>query len=348
MKAAVLNNTNTLLKIEEIKFNTLQRGQVLVRIAYSGVCHSQLMEVRGKRGEDKWLPHLLGHEATGIVEGIGEGVTKVKIGDKVVLGWIEAEGINAQCAIYYNGDKIINSGKVTTFNELSILSEIRIIKLPDTIPMDVGVLFGCAIPTGAGIVINEIKPKENTTIAIFGLGGIGLSALMATKLYNFEKIIAIDIEEKKLQLAIDFGATHIINSKKQNIKNEINKLTNNCGVDYSVEATGLSTIIELAFKSVKNNGGLCVFASHPQKGDLISIDPFDLICGKNIKGTWGGACKPDIDLPMFFKLYEEGKLPLEKLLEKKYTLDEINIALDDLENRKVTRPLIEINKSLGK
>ena len=221
MKAAVLNNTNTPLKIEEIKFNKLQRGQVLVRIAYSGVCHSQLMEVRGKRGEDKWLPHLLGHEATGIVEDIGEGVTKIKIGDKVVLGWIAAEGIDAQCATYYNGNKIINSGKVTTFNELSIVSENRIIKLPDTIPMDVGVLFGCAIPTGAGIVINEIKPKENTTIAIFGLGGIGLSALMATKLYNFEKIIAIDVEEKKLQLAIDFGATHIINSKKQNIKDEV-------------------------------------------------------------------------------------------------------------------------------
>jgi len=347
MKAAVLNNTNQPLSIENIQFSTLQEGQVLVRIAYSGVCHSQLMEVRGKRGVDQWLPHLLGHEATGFVEDIGSNVTKVKKGDKVVLGWIKGEGIDAPCATYTNNNKIINSGKVTTFNEYSVVSENRIVKLDDGIPLDVGVLFGCAIPTGAGIVLNEIKPKKNTSIAIFGLGGIGLSALMATKLYDLDKVIAIDIEDKKLNLALEFGATHTINSKTQNVEEKLNKLTNNQGLDYSVEATGLAKIIETAFKSVKNGGGLCVFASHPQNGDLISIDPFDLICGKQIKGSWGGSCLPDRDLPKFFKLYNEGKLPLEKLLEKRYTLEQINDALDDLENRKVTRPLIEINSDLG-
>jgi len=347
MKAAVLNNTNEPLAVENIQFSTLQEGQVLVKIAYSGVCHSQLMEVRGKRGEDQWLPHLLGHEATGFVEEVGANVTKVKKGDKVVLGWIKGEGIDAVCASYTNGDKIINSGKVTTFNEYSVVSENRVVKLEDGIPLDIAVLFGCAIPTGAGIVINEIKPSNNKTIAIFGLGGIGLSSLMATKLYDFDKVIAIDIEQKKLDLALEFGATHIINSKEQNVLEKINELTNNTGVDYSVEATGLAKIIETAFKSVKNGGGLCVFASHPQNGDLISIDPFDLICGKQIKGSWGGACLPDRDLPKFFKLYKEGKLPLEKLLEKRYTLEQINEALDDLENRKVTRPLIEINSTLG-
>lgn len=349
MKAAVLKSTNKPLEIENLTFSKLKKGQVLVEIAYSGVCHSQLMEVRGKRGEDKWLPHLLGHEATGFVREIGLGVTKVEIGDKVVLGWIKGEGIDADNASYSSlrGNKTINSGKVTTFNELSIVSENRITKLEEGIPLDVGVLFGCAIPTGSGIVINEIQPKENTTIAIFGLGGIGLSALMATKLYNFEKVIAIDIEENKLQLAKEFGATHTINSLEENVSEKIMELTLNEGVDYSVEATGLARIIEIAFKNVKNNGGLCVFASHPQNGDLIKIDPFDLICGKQIKGSWGGACLPDRDLPKFYKLYKEGKLPLEKLLEKRYTLYEINEALDDLENRRVTRPLIEINKDLG-
>lgn len=348
MKAAVLNNTNQPLAIENITFNELQKGQVLVEIAYSGVCHSQLMEVRGKRGEDKWLPHLLGHEATGFVRKVGSGVTKVKEGDKVVLGWIKGEGLNAPCASYDNNGKTINSGQVTTFNEFSIVSENRVTKLEEGIPLDVAVLFGCAIPTGSGIVINEIQPKENTTIAIFGLGGIGLSALMATKLYNFDKVIAIDIEENKLQLAKEFGATHTINSSKEDASEKLKELTSNEGVDYSVEATGLAKIIEIAFKNVKNNGGLCVFASHPQNGDLIKIDPFDLICGKQIKGSWGGACIPDRDLPKFYKLYKEGTLPLEKLLEKRYTLDEINEALDDLENRKVTRPLIQINPSLEK
>lgn len=347
MKAAILENINTALKIKNIKFNTLKKGQVKVKLAYSGVCHSQLMEARGKRGEDKWLPHLLGHEGTGIVQEIGEGVTKVKIGDKVILGWIKSEGINAEPAKYISENgTIINSGNVTTFSELSIVSENRLVKLPEGIPLDIGVLFGCAIPTGAGIVMNEIIPKENSTIAIFGLGGIGLSALMATNLFKCNKIIAIDIEDKKLELAKDFGATHTINSNNQNIEEAILDITNNQGVDYSVECSGLAKIIEIAFKCVKNNGGLCIFASHPQNGDKISLDPYDLICGKQIKGSWGGSSNPDIDIPKFAELYKKGILPLEKLLEKRYSLENINDALDDLENRKVIRPLIEINKDL--
>lgn len=347
MKAAILENINTALKIKNIKFNTLKKGQVKVKLAYSGVCHSQLMEARGKRGEDKWLPHLLGHEGTGIVQEIGEDVTKVKIGDKVILGWIKSEGINAEPAKYISENgTIINSGNVTTFSELSIVSENRLVKLPEGIPLDIGVLFGCAIPTGAGIVMNEIIPKEDSAIAIFGLGGIGLSALMATNLFKCNKIIAVDIEDKKLELAKDFGATHIINSNNQNIEETILNITNNQGVDYSIECSGLAKIIEIAFKCVKNNGGLCVFASHPQNGDKISLDPYDLICGKQIKGSWGGSSNPDSDIPKFAELYKKGILPLEKLLEKRYSLENINNALDDLENRKVIRPLIEINKDL--
>ncbi len=347
MKAAILYQTNKPLEVKNITWNTIEYGQVLVQIAYSGVCHSQLMETRGKRGIDKWLPHLLGHEATGIVSEIGDGVTTVDIGDRVVIGWISGEGIDAQAASYLHEKEIINSGKVTTFNEYTVVSENKVTKLNNNIPLDIGVLFGCAIPTGAGIVLNELNPKNNTTIAIFGLGGIGLSALMATKIFQFSKVIAIDIEESKLTLAKEFGATHTINSKSENVLERIKDLTSGTGVDYSVEATGLVKLIEIAFKAVKDNGGLCVFASHPQEGDVIQLNPFDLICGKQIRGSWGGACQPDIDLPKFFKLYEEGKLPLEKLLGTRYKLDEINQALDDLENRKVTRPLIEINTNIG-
>lgn len=348
MKAAILYQLNKPLRIEEVKWSTLKRGQVLVKLAYSGVCHSQLMEARGKRGEDPFLPHLLGHEATGIVQEVGPEVTKVKTGDKVILGWIKGHGINAEPAKYLNDyGNIINSGGVTTFNEFSVVSENRLVAMPEGIPFDVGVLFGCAIPTGAGIVMNEIKPENNSTIAIFGLGGIGLSALMGTKLYKCSKIIAIDIEESKLKLAQKFGATDIINSKKEDVLSKISTLTDGKGLDYAVEASGLATVIELAFKSVKNNGGLCVFASHPKAGDLIKLDPFDLICGKQVKGSWGGACNPDNDLPKFFDLYLAGELPLEMLIDKRYKLDEINQALDDLENRMVTRPLIEIDITLG-
>lgn len=346
MKAAILYKTNQPLDILDIKTSPLEQGQVLVKLAFSGVCHSQLMEARGKRGEDKWLPHLLGHEGTGIVCEVGADVSKVKVGDKVILGWIKGEGINAKPATYKYGTKAINSGNVTTFNEYSVVSENRLVKLPDKVPMDIGVLFGCAIPTGAGIVMNEIVPKDNTTIAIFGLGGIGLSALMASQLFRCENIIAIDIEDNKLELAREFGATHIINSLKDDVRSRLLEITDGAGVDYAVECSGVAQVIEVAFQSVKNNGGLCVFASHPKNGDKLSLDPYDFICGKQLKGSWGGSSNPDVDVPKLAKLYEEGKLPLEKLLDKRYSLEEINDALDDLENRKVLRPLIVISESI--
>lgn len=268
MKAAVLNNINQPLAIKNnITFNKLKRGQVLVEITYSGVCHSQLMEVRGKRGEDKWLPHLLGREATGIVRKVGSDVSKVKIGNKVVLGWIKGTGIDAEGAICNSQDK---------------------------------------------------------------------------------KIIALDIEKSKLKLEKEFGATHTINSKIEDVNEKIKELISGIGLDYSDKATGLVKKIEIAFKNVKNNGGLYISASHPQNGDLINIDPFDLICGKQIKGSWGGSCNPDKDLLKFFSLCIDGKLPLERLLEKIYTLDQINEALDNLENRLVIRPLIQINPNLEK
>ncbi len=346
MKAAILFKINEPLKIKEIEIPSLKEGQVLIKLAYSGVCHSQLMEIKGKRGEDKWLPHLLGHEGTGIVIKIGENVKKVKPNDKVILGWIKAKGINALPATYLYDGKKINSGNITTFSEYSIVSENRLVKLPKSIPMDIGVLFGCAIPTGAGIIINEISLQKESTIAIFGLGGIGLSALMTSKIFECNKIIAIDIEDSKLKLAKEFGATHLINSKKEDTLKRILELTKNEGVNYSVECSGLAKVIELAFKSVKNNGGLCVFASHPKNGDKICLDPYDFICGKQIKGSWGGSSNPDKDIPLLAKYYEEGKLPLEKLFDKKYSLNQINEAMNDLQERQVIRPLIVINDKL--
>lgn len=346
MKAAVLIVTNEPLQIKNIDIPNLKEGQVLVKVAYSGVCHSQLMEVKGKRGEDKWLPHMLGHEGTAIVSNIGPNVTKVKVNDKVILGWIKSTGINALPATYKCDGGNINSGNITTFSEYSVVSENRLVKLPLGIPMDIGVLFGCAIPTGAGIIMNEIIPRDNSTIAIFGLGGIGLSSLMATKLFNCKNIIAIDIEDSKLKLAKEFGATYTINSTKEDTLKRIMEITDNKGLDYSVESSGLAKVIELAFKSVKNNGGLCIFASHPKKGDKICIDPYDLICGKQLKGSWGGASNPDIDIPILARLYTEGKLPLHKLFDKRYSLEQINDALEDLKNREVIRPLIVIDDKL--
>jgi S-(hydroxymethyl)glutathione dehydrogenase/alcohol dehydrogenase len=350
MKAAVLEQLNAPLVIRnDVECGEPGRGQVLVKIAYSGVCHSQLMEARGRRGADAYLPHLLGHEGTGTVVKIGDGVTKVRSGDLVVLGWLKGTGLDSGgarygCACMANG---INAGGVTTFNEYALVSENRVVPLPPGVPLDVGVLFGCAVPTGAGIVTNDIKPRLGSTIAIFGLGGIGMSALMATMLYECATVIAVDVAPDKLELARSFGATHTLDARTSDVVGEIRKLTSNAGVDYAIEASGQARVIEQAFESVKRGGGVCVFASHPEHGQKISIDPYELICGKQIRGSWGGGSNPDRDIPIFAELYRQGRLPLEKLLSKRYPLEAINDALDDLENQLVGRPLIEIDKSQG-
>ena len=344
MKAAVLRECGQPLSIEDgIEIPKLMSGQVLVKVAFSGVCRSQLMEVSGQRGEDKYLPHLLGHEGCGQVISVADDVTKVSREDWVILGWIKGEGINADGAKYNLNGEVINSGAVTTFSTYSVVSENRIVHLPKGLPKDIAVLFGCALPTGAGIVINQIKPLKDTSIAFVGMGGIGLSGLMATNAFQCKNIIAVDISEEKLDLAKEFGATHIINSSNQNVKKEIDKITNGEGVDYSMDAGGIIETIELAFDLVKNNGGRCVFASHPKSGEKISLDPFDLILGKNIQGSWGGLSKPDKDVPLLTELYSQGLMPLQKLVTKKYTLDEINIALSDLKNSNVFRPLLVID-----
>lgn len=347
MKAAVLVELGVpLTLLDDLCWGDLVRGQVLVKLAYSGVCHSQLMEARGKRGQDKWLPHLLGHEGSGVVVAVGNHVSKVAVGDKVILGWIRGEGIDAGGTSYVRGEQAINAGAVTTFNEYAVVSENRLVKVPQGVPLDVAVLFGCAIPTGAGLVMNELNPKPGSTIAVFGLGGIGMSALMATQLYDPRVVVAIDVSNAKLGLAQQFGATHRINPAEDGVTEALRQICPG-GFDYSIEASGRADVIELAFKSVRTGGGLCVFASHPEHGAKISLDPYDLICGKQIRGTWGGASKPDSDIPRIAELYCQGRLPLELLVGKRYSLDKINEALDDLEAGRSIRPLIEIDASIG-
>tara|TARA_Y100000746_G_scaffold90427_1_gene76711 strand:- start:2425 stop:3477 length:1053 start_codon:yes stop_codon:yes gene_type:complete len=341
MRGAVLFNSGEPLKImDNIEIPELQKGQVLVKNAYSGICRSQLMEVRGLRGDDKFLPHLSGHEGCGQVIEVGQSVRKVKKGDWVILGWIKSSGLDVPGPTYKCGDTIINSGPVTTFSEFSIVSENRIVNLPEGVPKDIGVLFGCALPTGAGLVLNEIHPKKKSSMAIVGLGGVGLSALMSIKTLDCDPVIAIDISNDKLDMARRFGATHTINSSENDVISVVMDITKGKGVDHSIEAAGHTATIELAFEILNKSSGQCVFASHPPEGDKISLNPHHLISGRSIKGSWGGESKPDVDIPKLAKFYKKGLLPLETLVKKKYSLDEINQALDDLENFKVYRPII--------
>lgn len=342
-KAAVLVAPGQPLALwDDVEVPPLARGQVLVRVAYSGVCHSQLMEASGQRGPDPWLPHLLGHEATGEVLAAGDGVAKVRPGDRVILTWIKSEGLEAGGSRYRRGDTLINAGGVTTFSEYTVVSENRCVPLPPGVPLDVGSLFGCALMTGAGIVFNTMRPPAGRSLAVFGVGGIGLSALMAARLSGCDPLIAVDVEPAKLALAREFGATHLIDARDTDPVTAIRDLTGGAGADYTVEAAGLTRTIEQAFEAVRRGGGLCVFAGHPAAGGRIGLDPFELICGKRIEGSWGGECRPDRDVPRLAQLYTQGNLPLERLITHRYRLDDINHALSDLAAHRVGRALVEI------
>ena len=273
---------------------------------------------------------------------VGEGVSKVQKSEKVVLTWIKGDGAECAGAKYRKGNTIINSGPITTFNNFAVVSENRCVKLPEGIPMDLAPLLGCAMPTGAGIVFNTIQPERDDTMAVFGLGGIGLSAIMAAKALDCNSIIAIDIEDHKLKTAHELGATYLINNRDGGALDEIRKISKNEGVDFSIEATGLVKVAETAFQAVKNKGGLCIIAGHPAHGETVRINPFDLIKGKRIQGSWGGDCKPDRDIPLLGKYFLEGKLPLEKVISHRFSLENINDSLDELEQGNLKRALIEM------
>lgn len=337
--AAVLEQCNQPLVIHnDIEIPELKKGQVLCRIEFAGVCRSQLMEVQGKRGKDEYLPHMLGHEGAGVVIEAHADVKKVTKGDKVVLGWIKGLGIDAGGTQYRHGANVINAGGVTTFSNYAIVSENRLVKLPDGFDMKSAVLLGCALPTGAGIVLNELKPKANSLVGVFGLGGIGLSAVLALQHFNLKDLVVFDSEKNKLELAKELGASSSYSADERGLEEFWSNHPD--GLDYIVESAGLTSTIETAYKLVKKNGGKCIFASHPPSGEKISLDPYDLICGKQISGSWGGSTQPDKDLPLLVDIINRHSLPVQKLLSKEYRLDEINQAMQDLDNKLITRALI--------
>jgi S-(hydroxymethyl)glutathione dehydrogenase/alcohol dehydrogenase len=343
--AAILEHLNEPLAIKKLMIPELLYGQVLVQVLFSGVCRSQLMEVRGRRGADHWLPHLLGHEGSGIVLAVGGGVTKVKPNDHVIMGWVKGEGIDAPGAKYLCNDQVFNSGKVTTFCNYSIVSESRLVLKPALLPFDIAVLFGCALPTGAGMVFNELNPKADQSVIVLGLGGIGLSALMALKALGVKLIIAIDVSDEKLTFAKQLGITYTFNSNDLGLKHAIFQLTGG-GADICIESAGKVNTIELGFSLIKKSTGKLLFASHPPEGEMIKLSPHELISGKKISGSWGGATNPDKDIPKFHLIFKNANISLESLLTKRYSLEQVNEALEDLEFGRVFRPLIEMKHTL--
>ena len=344
-QAAVLYDTTKPLSLVDLEIPSLKPEQVLVEMAYSGVCRTQLLEIQGKKGLDRFLPHTLGHEGSGIVQQVGSSVTKVKPGEHVVLSWIKGIGGDVASTQYESERGVVNSGAISTFMTHTVTCENRVIPIPDTMPLREAALLGCAVPTGAGIVFNTAGVKPGSSVAVFGMGGIGLSALMATGCVRAKTIIAVDIYDHKLEQARKIGATHTMNARTVDVRKEMLKLTNGHGVDYAIEAVGSREAMESAFSVVRSNGGLCVLAGNVSYGETISIDPFDLIKGKRLIGTWGGETIPERDVRLYIEKYLSGDLPLGQLITHERPLEDINHVISAMESGEVGRALIKMGKA---
>ena len=340
--AALLVQTGAPLVLAEIDIPALKPGQVLVEIAYSGACGTQVMEWRGDKGEDKWVPHCLGHEGTGTVLEIGSAVTKVKAGDRVVLSWIRGSGIEAGGAVYGWGEKKVNAGGVTTFQRHAVVSENRLTLLPKELPMDVAVLLGCAAPTGMGAVYNVLKAQPGDAVAVFGTGGVGLHALMAAALVGAMPVIAIDPNPTRRALAPLYGATHVIDASAGDVLAELRKIVPQ-GVDIAVESSGVPLAMEQAVNATRQQGGRAVVIGNARHGATLSLNPAVFNQGKSLMGTWGGDSVPDRDYGRFARLLGAGRFPLRNLLSKPYALEQADQALSDLASGKIGRPLIDMS-----
>ena len=343
-KAAILVKQNSPLIVDEILLpEKLSYGQVLVKIDISGICGSQLGEIKGAKGEDKYLPHLLGHEGSGIVEQLGPGVSKFKVGDRIVLHWKVGNGIQSDTPIYKWRNKTLNAGWVTTFNSYAIVSENRCTKVSKDTEPYLASLLGCAITTGFGVIENNAKLKMGESIVIFGAGGIGLSIIQGALSVSASNIIAVDIHENRLKLAKRIGATHIICSAKEDPFKRIESIVGSKKLDVFIDNTGIPKVIENGYSLIKNDGRL-ILVGVPKKGENINIFSLPLHFGKVITGSHGGECNPDKDIPRYLHHIQANKLNMEVLISKIYRIEKINEAINSMKNGNTAgRVLINFN-----
>jgi alcohol dehydrogenase len=353
------------VKVEEIELDPPGFGEVLVKVAAAGLCHSDLSVVNGNR--PRAMPMVLGHEGSGVIEELGEGVDDYEIGDHVVFIFVPScgkcisckEGKPALCdpglaangagtllsgekKISLNGDLINHQVGVSCFAEYAVVSSKSLVKVDKSLPLDEAALFGCAVITGAGAVFNTANIKVGSTVAVVGLGGTGLAALMGAKAAGASKIIGIDLLQDKLDLAKQLGADEVYKADDPDILDNIHKFTKG-GVHYSFECVGSEKAMELAYKTLKRGGTVVSSGlSHPDKS--FSIKHVDLVANeKIIKGSFLGSCVPDRDIPAYIDLYRSGRLPVDRLMSDHITLDEVNEGFDKLSDGNTVRQIISFN-----
>ena len=330
MKAAILVKQDSDLIIDNVELpGRLDIGQVLVKLYVSGICGSQLGEIEGRKGIDPYLPHLMGHEGCGEVLKIGPGVKTVSVGDKVVLHWKKGSGIQSETPKYKWRGKTLNAGWVTTFNEYAIISENRCTSIPVNINNDDAALFGCAVTTAFGVVENNAKLRFGESVLVCGAGGIGLNIIQASNLTSAWPIIAVDIFDNRLKLAKKFGATHIINSQKEDLELAVNKIIKEKSLDVFIDNTGIPEIIEKGYELI-NSKGRVILVGVPPKDSNIKIYSLPLHFGKIILGSHGGECIPELDIPRYLKLLTNKKINFEGLITSRFSLNDINIAINTM------------------
>jgi Zn-dependent alcohol dehydrogenase len=333
--------------------------QVVVKQYASGVCHSQLHQMHNPRQN----PVVLGHESTGEVVSVGNQVSHVVPGDTVMVTWVPRDAASTDrapspAAITLPDGSIARSQNVFTWADTTIADEQYVVKVDSNIKRDVTSIIGCAVMTGAGAVENTAKVKAGESVVIFGVGGVGLSAVVAAKELGANPIIAVDLDDEKLAFAIKFGATHIINAKNEDAIKVIKSLTTNpakrsfmgtpiAGADYAFDCIGLKQTMEQIVPAVKNGffgaepGGTAVLVGVPQT--TVELNAADILVNeKKFIGSIGGSCVPDRDFAKYLNWYETGKLNLDDMVTERFTIDQINEATKALENGEISgRAILE-------
>ena len=345
VKAALLTEFNAPLTIVEAGLTQLQYGQVLVKILCSGICGAQLQEIRGEKSAVK-LPCALGHEAAGIVESVGIGVNNVKTGQKVVLHWRKGAGIESPFPEYQVPElkgryatpayfDTITSGRVTTFNEYSIVSENRCTPVPDDTPDELCALLGCGLSTALGTVENEAQLAFGESVLILGVGGLGVNLIIASKMRHAGRIAACDIHESKRDVANKLGAEFFTSDCLAKHESHF---------DCIIDTTGHAEVFKSALPKLKG-GGRYIMVGQPKPGQALSIENARHLFdgeGKRIMATQGGGFKPHLDIPRYVAMHKAGRLSLDGIVSDRLPLSEINHGLDLVRSGQASRVMVKM------
>ncbi|MBI4515351.1 MAG: Zn-dependent alcohol dehydrogenase [Deltaproteobacteria bacterium] len=359
VKAAVLYGFGEPLTIDSVKLKEPRADEVVVKVVASGVCHSDLSVVKGKLPFPP--PVIPGHEGAGIIEEVGKGVTGLKVGDHVVLSWVEncgrchfcvagqlhlcdanVRGVMEGLEYVYEKDgvNICRMAGVGSFAERTIVRATAAIKIPDDVPLDRACLVGCGVMTGVGAAINTVNLRPQDTVAVFGCGGVGLNVIQGAALRGASKIIAVDLVDQKLQWAKQFGATHTVNARATDGVDAVRSLTDGLGVDYSFEVIGVAEVILQSFMALKR-GGKAVIVGVPAMGQDVSI-PGAMIAleEKSLVGSLYGSANMRRDIPKLLELYMQKKLKIDELISRRIKLEDVNAAFEAMEKGEVARSVI--------